>query len=152
MSALKFQSPPRRLGTPIALAGSPGSAWPPPRDAEVSTATIAVAFGTRRSSHAPVCDRLIGDGTPAEPLPVALGLDLLARDEALDNGHERFKLAALVRENQAEERPLHHPNRNQDLSVASGRRHWRSPGAPPRQSPLGFPAWRRGPSPSNSLN
>ena len=63
--------------------------------AQVPTARTARAL--RREPVEPLAGghRLAGLGVVAEPAPVALRLDRLVRDRALDDQHERLQLAAL---------------------------------------------------------
>ena len=59
------------------------------------TARMASAFGRQPVEPLAGGHRLAGLGVVPEAAPVALGLDLLVRDGALDDEHERLQLAAL---------------------------------------------------------
>ena len=88
--------------------------------------------------------RLAGLGVVPEAAPVPLGLDLLVRDRALDDQHERLQLAALGLEEpldevvvaadravvEVDQRPVHG-----DLRAA--------PATPPARSPRCWAGWRR---------
>ena len=80
---------------PSRRSGCPAMAWMPPYVAHVPTASTASAFGARRSSHSLVVIGWSVVGVVAEAAPVALALDRLVGDRALDDEHERLELAAV---------------------------------------------------------